>query len=346
MNRRPAITLVEVLAAIFITGVGLLALMTLFPLGALSMAQAVKDDRTAHLAANAQAVVHMKLNPGTGGRLVALRDDPLLSGFPNGVMFRPGLLPPITSHGRPGYPVLVDPMGVVAYRGTIFENWVAGKPGGIEPFRPRQTAIPRRTMGFLPRNSPSSQIIRWCTLLDDMNFVNDGLYQGLPCAPPEAGGGNVERQGRYSVAWFLRWASTGTPTDTIDLSILAFSGRTLEAKLGSSGGLEPAAENSYDAFFTPGSKQVSLVWDPAQQEKPNLRRGGWILDATLRFNMQGLLAEVHGWFYRVVDVADSGPNRMDLEVQSPLKGTFVGPQNRGQVVVFDNLVEVFDRGTH
>lgn len=50
------ITLVEVLVAIFVTGVGLLALLTLFPLAALEMAQAIKDDRTAAAATNAAAL--------------------------------------------------------------------------------------------------------------------------------------------------------------------------------------------------------------------------------------------------------------------------------------------------
>jgi hypothetical protein len=48
--------LIEVLVAIFVMGVGLLALLTLFPLGALEMAQAIKDDRTATVAANAAAL--------------------------------------------------------------------------------------------------------------------------------------------------------------------------------------------------------------------------------------------------------------------------------------------------
>jgi hypothetical protein len=47
------ITLVEVLAAIFVMGIGLLALLTLFPLAALTMAQAVKDDRAGAIAAEA-----------------------------------------------------------------------------------------------------------------------------------------------------------------------------------------------------------------------------------------------------------------------------------------------------
>jgi hypothetical protein len=49
-------TLLEVLAAIFVMGVGLLALLTLFPLGALEMAQAIKDDRTAAVANSATAL--------------------------------------------------------------------------------------------------------------------------------------------------------------------------------------------------------------------------------------------------------------------------------------------------
>src|SRR4029079_1052426 len=49
---RRGITLLEVLTAIFIMGVGLLAILTLCPLGALSMARAVRDDRAATIAAN------------------------------------------------------------------------------------------------------------------------------------------------------------------------------------------------------------------------------------------------------------------------------------------------------
>lgn len=50
---RAGITLVEVLVAIFITGVGLLALLTLFPLGAMEMARATQDDRAAAIARDA-----------------------------------------------------------------------------------------------------------------------------------------------------------------------------------------------------------------------------------------------------------------------------------------------------
>jgi hypothetical protein len=48
--------LLEVLVAIFITGVGLLALLNLFPLGVLEMARAVQDDRAEKLAMDSIAL--------------------------------------------------------------------------------------------------------------------------------------------------------------------------------------------------------------------------------------------------------------------------------------------------
>ena len=53
MTRRSGVTLVEVLVAIFIMGIGLLALLTLFPIGMLRMAQAIRDDRSSQSANNA-----------------------------------------------------------------------------------------------------------------------------------------------------------------------------------------------------------------------------------------------------------------------------------------------------
>jgi hypothetical protein len=53
----PSVTLLEVLTSIFISGVGLLSLLTLFPLGAMEMHQAIQDDRTGHVHETAAAIV-------------------------------------------------------------------------------------------------------------------------------------------------------------------------------------------------------------------------------------------------------------------------------------------------
>jgi len=75
---RSGVTLVEVLVAILITGVGLLALLTLFPLGALSMARAVRDDRAAAVAASAVAISQQ------GAALLSRTEDLIADTFANG----------------------------------------------------------------------------------------------------------------------------------------------------------------------------------------------------------------------------------------------------------------------
>ncbi|MFO0846971.1 MAG: hypothetical protein U0871_00220 [Gemmataceae bacterium] len=56
-RRRPGLSLTEVLVALFVMALGLIALLTLFPLGAMQVAQALKDDRTAQLASQADAYI-------------------------------------------------------------------------------------------------------------------------------------------------------------------------------------------------------------------------------------------------------------------------------------------------
>ena len=52
---RPGLTLTEVLVSMFVMALGLMALLTLFPLGAQQVGQALKDDRTAQTALQADA---------------------------------------------------------------------------------------------------------------------------------------------------------------------------------------------------------------------------------------------------------------------------------------------------
>src|SRR3954468_414636 len=86
MRHRPGITLLEVLVAIFIMAIGMLALLTLFPLGALNMARALRDDRAAQAAANAENIALAQ----------DLRHDTTVSALFN---------------SQPGWPVFVDPFG-------------------------------------------------------------------------------------------------------------------------------------------------------------------------------------------------------------------------------------------
>ena len=53
---RQGVTLLEVLITIFIMGIGMLALLVLFPLGAVNMARALRDDRAAGSAVTAENI--------------------------------------------------------------------------------------------------------------------------------------------------------------------------------------------------------------------------------------------------------------------------------------------------
>src|SRR5438132_5093361 len=91
---RRGVTLLEVLTAIFIMGVGLLAILTLFPLGALSMARGVRDDRAATIGGNV----------ASWANAVDLRNDQTVASYlgPS----PPGIAAPFaapTADG-PGYP--------------------------------------------------------------------------------------------------------------------------------------------------------------------------------------------------------------------------------------------------
>src|SRR5271155_4256186 len=109
MARRNGMTLMEVLIAIFVMGIGLLAILAMFPMGALTMQRAIRDDRGGHAASNAKALA-TSMN---------VRFDPNLQG-----LFTSGSLGNAPLDG-PSYPVFADPLGYLSYS-TGYQSWVGG----------------------------------------------------------------------------------------------------------------------------------------------------------------------------------------------------------------------------
>ncbi len=357
MTRRAGMTLVETLVAIFIMAIGLLALLTLFPLGALNMAQAIKDQRVAEAGRNGGAIADITWeystaagapSPPTAPYFWTMRSDP---GVQN-AMVNPGTppgfanpLPNLTGSTTPSYPVLVDPIGY-----QLLGGWVATQA-------PNYSGLPRTTMRILrpipptdplgvdPNMNPlnagfttyrTKQVYRWTTLLDDITFDENGV--------PDQSTGNVQREGRYSWAWLVQApaATAGTgPQPVVSLKVLVFSGRSLDLN---SGTLSAQGENSYVADFGTDSggntnlRVIRIQWGPAQP-RPSLVANSWVLDGTMQ-------PTPSSYVYRVLNVTDTGidPNtgnsQMDVEVQTDVKY-----KGTGYVIVFDNLVEVIDRLT-
>jgi hypothetical protein len=318
---RAATTLIEVLVAIFVMAIGLLTLLTLFPLGALSMGQAIKDDRCATAAANAAAIAEAH----------NVRQDPLVTmAFANpfqGTNLTPRSVQSLTPDPNgPSYAVVVDPLGV---------QLGARRLGSTSATYEGQTypGIPRVAVSFA--TSPKA-IARWFSLLDDLTFPGDGS-SGTPVVV----GNLVERANQYSWSYLLRRPRSSNPS-VVDLTVLVYSGRPSQLPLG---------EYTFGRIaFDLNSNFVDIpAVAPGTTDKVPVRKGSWILDASMVApsgpGRQPPVCQPHGYFYRVVGVSDTSAG-LRLELQSPPKASTIAPggQPYGVLVVMENVVEVFEKG--
>jgi hypothetical protein len=352
MNRRPGTTLVEVLVAIFVMGIGMLALLTLFPLGAASMAQAIKDSRAAHAAIEANSIAEAFADPdlqtaNSTTAVVGIRNNPSLVGtntpnlpfYPNAFTNpgappgQPALFnlggnnPDGTPYDGPTYAVLVDPFGFYSSLGSAPQLWVTGQGS-------QGAAIPRRSLRLFDQFAGLQRdnlIRRFFTLQDDILFGKNGLA--------DLSTGQVEREGGYSWAYLLRRPRRPS-TDVVDMSIVIYNQRPLRL----AGGVNPT-ENAYNAVFDNTQNVITLTWNPNQgQTQPALRAGGWVLDATiLPSPVPGKLPQPHGFFYRVTEVVQTGPNTVQLSCATPFKEFPAATQTNGVVMVLDGVAEVIEK---
>jgi Tfp pilus assembly protein PilV len=244
MNRRAGVTLIEVLVALFVTALGLLALLTLFPLGALSMAQAIKDDRVAQTAGNAVTTLRA-LDVFTDGDITGVLGGGATADTPTVVYF--------------------DPLGYHSYSGAA--QTAVGGVAGV----PRSSITTLRNAAVSSRNA---LIHGWFTSLDDLTFTTDGTQLGVPAddqgQPAATSGGQVVRQGRFSWAALLRRPRSGDPAT--EVTIIVYSGRSINL----TSGLTPATETPYPVAGS-GGNVVTVTFAGAV---PDIAPGAWVLDNT------------------------------------------------------------------
>jgi hypothetical protein len=306
---RPGITLLEVLTAIFIMGIGLLAILTLFPLGALSMARAVRDDRAATIAANGAslAVAHDLRNDSTVAAYLAAA-PPNYTTVPDG----------------PGYPVFVDPAYAAFSPNT---QWLPGMPLiNVLGASSSSPGVPRIAPSYAPSNSQAAA--RWFTFLDEMPFEKTGEPKGVPPV-----GLSVTRPATYSFAYLLRRPRPASPEFT-ELTVIVYAGRATDAVGG-----ETVCPVSGGGSATTNTIQVTYTGD-----KPNFRKGGWVLDTSFRqIGGTAGTGTVNGYFYQVAAVTDTltanGSPALTLELETTLK------ENVTTLVLLDNVITVLERGT-
>jgi hypothetical protein len=386
-RQRGGTTLVEVLVAIFIMAIGLMTLLTLFPLGALSMAQAIQDSRAGQAAANAAALAEAKQlrhldigdyiprpsGPNNYNRVVYDKDpnapvgpttphdpDPTLApgiaGYrdifvdplPRGNKGAPNKkLPPIPIDSAnldpsfPSYPVFVDPIGYLArLQADNSAPAVGDAELGNTPGIPRR--IPRYIWGpeGAPRFTMQQRIQyanRFNALLDDLEFDKD-TNAGSPTVIAPTTPRTIARNSRYSWAYLLR-RPRAADLSVVDVSVVLYNARPAQA---------PLPEHVFqNVVFNVGSTQLDVPYSGA---KPDIKKGNWVLDATLRQGSRGnYTPEPHGFFYRVVGVTDNGSS-LTLELQDPIKPFAKYTQTTemrftGTLIFMEYVVEVFEKGS-
>jgi prepilin-type N-terminal cleavage/methylation domain-containing protein len=336
MKQRAGVTLIEVLVSIFVMGIGLLAVLTLFPLGALTMAQAIRDDRCAHCASTGASIA-VAFNMRSDASVTAAYSNP------NGVMPPAGknATGPYTipvGYKGPSFAVYVDPFG-----------WYSAFPGQAQNYVGGANApsnIPRVTPSFITAANTS----RWFLSPDDIRFGTDDnstVNTGVPDPPYKLGPPNpapeIDREGNYSWAFLLQNLDySDTTYSNVNLSVIVYNKRALRL----TAGVNPN-ETTYDATFSTTDNRVRLTWNPAAgQIAPDLRAGSWFLDGTVETdpNNAGAVVRPHGTFYRVREVLDTNlPNTIDVVADSPLQN-FSQTGTAGKVMILADVAEVFFRG--
>lgn len=342
--RHPGLTLLEAMIAMGIAAIGMLALLVLFPLGALQMGQALKDERTSQCALQADGLVRTAWRGYAEGTAT---DATLFNGFDN-----PGgaAAPQITGGPQPSYPVFVDPIGYYSQVG-LPRNRVAGLD-----------YLPRRNFAFIASLSGAAtpNAVRFCTLLDDMTFEDTGSGK-----PYKSASGQIERQGRYNWLAVLQRPNYLLPMQT-KCTVVVFDGRApgyapTTSELAIPSTTYPQFVNSgTNVILNPGLTSLTLYYQTTGT-RPAITKGRWLMDATSTgqeaMNLPqdgtnpGSVAPTgppvtlrHANFYRVASVNDETPGRLEIELEKPIVRSD-GGTNRyaGTVVLLAGTAEVFDR---
>lgn len=333
---RRGMSLTEVLVALFVMALGMISILTLFPLGASKMAIALRNNRTSQTATQADGMMRLWWQrevverPGNEDPMFYVMDNPNetrngLNATPYAVPPGAGLTPIPTDSTQPSYPVMIDPIGFQARTGSD-RFWVASNN------------FPRRTARALYGGSPTSPnlILAFgaCSLLDDITFGENGLPDTTSAT---AAPNTITREGRYNWSAVVQRQNNNLRT-TANLTILVFDRRPI--------GTAPA--NSETVIVAPtfnvGSQQLSIA--VAVGAEPPIRAGSWIMDGTRAGGIH------NANFYRIKSIAEDSPTPgvWTLDLETPIKRPTGSPtmlSYQGQLYVLQNalyrLADVFER---
>jgi len=287
MSLRKGLSLVEVLTAIFITGLGIISILTLFPLGAMRMAQAFRDERSALAAYNAEQFFRSYWKKHV---VEAAPPDPFIWALDQPA---PGM-PPCLPH-EPSYPVVIDPMGYLA-RGR--QNWVGDS----------LTLIPRRNLQVVDQ-VVDTNLTAALSLSLSLCSLRDGI------TADDNGNPTPEREFRYNFLWVVQRPRNADRFHA-NLTIVVFDRRAPMY-------VPPRSEQVFhNVTFNPG--QTSLLLPGVSPNQLEIRSGDWVMDGTIYDDDPSSGIAVgrpglrHAYFYRVTAMTETTTGTL-LEIQPPLR---------------------------
>jgi hypothetical protein len=306
MTRRPGLSVTEVLVALFILALGVIAIQTMFPLAASQLLVAVREDRSALAAVTGDATFRSywrtEVAEANGGNepFFAYLDNPNIPG-----------LPPARSTEH-SYPVIVDPMGYVARSGPDRDRF---GDGGVTLIRraPVNALLPatdprhnRATAG-----NPAAYALRMCSLMDGMGYDEFGR------AFDPGGNPSADREFRYNWFWIVQRTNNANKT-AANLTVVVFDKRAhLHAP--------PRSEEVFAATFS-----------------PDLRAGNWVMDATVAQEPAGNWVR-HAHLYRVARVEPQGANTL-VDLETPVRRLDGSPNPyTGTLVIVRGVSGVYAR---
>ena len=320
--RRTGVTLTEVLVALFVMALGMLALLTLFPLGAMQIGQALKDDRTAQCALEADAYMRIYWQHEVVEKWDStdpmVEPDPFVWAFDDVTATAkptppvpPAVAPPRTKDAS--YPVLIDPLSY----------YMTGRTGNAQKYVAGvdvQT-LPRRSLRSITTKNDAFQHF---AMTDDIWFEANGV--------PDSTAG-LRRQGRYNWAIMLQRDHNNDPLKA-NMKVLVFDGRLPF--------IAPANEEhmvSVTAASGQRQMEITLPFTPGDNDAPLIRIGGWLMDGTqpaMPTDKNPRRAD----FYRITGVTQDSATHYFLDIDRPLLHS---NSTTRDIYFFAGLAEVFDR---
>ena len=312
-TRRGGLTLTEVLVTLLILSIGLLSVLTLFPLGAVNMGRAVRDDRSYQCARSLEGTFRAYWKPeivekaGNG-------DIPLFSALET-----PGGGLPRANPNEWSYPVVVDPWGYIARQPPPSNN-----PGTLPDWiGDTRTNVPRRTMMAL-FGLNQAHILSGVSLKDTVGY-DENLRL------------TADREYRYNAMVIIQ-RPLNRDRYAAYLTVVAFDNRPfLFAPAGSE-----IVYNS--ATFFPGTTTITVDLPSANVD---VKPGKWVMDVSVNppGNTPARPLIRHANLYQVVSVTPQGPSQTILEVQPPVQTPTDNnrAQYNGTLVALDGVSGVYRR---